>query len=103
MNTFTENKDYTIQGKVLGKQFTHEVYSKLEDDEDEIVYSNTYQYHEGNYSCDCNKRLFAGYDEQDDEYCYCGDSISYEELWLVRKDGTKVDLLKEGWFNNESS
>lgn len=100
MNTFTQNKDYLIQGRVLGKQFTHEVYSKPEDDETEIVYSSTYEYHEGNYSCDCNKRIFADADVPEYEDL-CGDSIAYEELWLVHKDGTKIDLLKEGWFKND--
>lgn len=97
MNTYTENKRYTIQGKVLGIPFNHSVYSEPEDDEEDIVYESTYLYHEGNYSCDCNKIEFAGL-LREDEHGACGDAIKYEELWLVREDGKRIDLLKEGWF-----
>ena len=27
-----------------------------------------------------------------------GGTMKYEELWLVREDGKRIDLLKEGWF-----
>ena len=97
MSTYTENNRYTIQGKVLGIPFTHSVYSELEDDEEDIVYKSTYLYSEGNYSCDCNKIEFAGL-LREDEQGVCGDTIKYEELWLVREDGKRIDLLKEGWF-----
>ena len=97
MSTCTENNRYTIQGKVLGIPFTHSVYSELEDDEEDIVYKSTYLYSEGNYSCDCNKSEFAGL-LREDEQGVCGDMIKYEELWLVREDGKRIDLLKEGWF-----
>ena len=97
MSTYTENNRYTIQGKVLGTPFTHSVYSELEDDEEDIVYESTYLYSEGNYSCDCNKIEFAGL-LREDEQGVCGDTIKYEELWLVREDGKRIDLLKEGWF-----
>ena len=97
MSTYTENNRYTIQGKVLGIPFTHPVYSELEDDEEAIVYESTYLYSEGNYSCDCNKIEFAGL-LREDEQGACGDTIKYEELWLVREDGKRIDLLKEGWF-----
>ena len=97
MSTYTENNRYTIQGKVLGIPFTHSVYSEPEDDEEDIVYESTYLYHEGNYSCDCNKIELAGL-LREDEQGACGDTIKYEELWLVRENGKRVDLLKEGWF-----
>ena len=97
MNTYTENNRYTIRGKVLGIPFTHSVYSEPEDDEEDIVYESTYLYHEGNYSCDCNKRIFANIEVPEEEDV-CGDKIQYEELWLVREDGKRIDLLKEGWF-----
>ena len=97
MSTYTENNRYTIQGKVLGIPFTHSVYSEPGDDEEDIVYESTYLYHEGNYSCDCNKIEFAGL-LREDEQGTCGDTIKYEELWLVREDGKRIDLLKEGWF-----
>ena len=97
MSTYTENNRYTIQGKVLGIPFTHSVYSEIEDDEEDIVYKSTYLYSEGNYSCDCNKIEFAGL-LREDEQGVCGDTIKYEELWLVREDGKRIDLLKEGWF-----
>ena len=82
MSTYTENNRYTIQGKVLGIPFTHSVYSELEDDEEDIVYESTYLYHEGNYSCDCNKIEFAGL-LREDEHGACGDTIKYEELQQV--------------------
>lgn len=94
------NQDYKILGKVLGVEFQHNVYSEQGDTEERVISGSAYMYTEGNYSCDCDKMFFAGYSEQELD---CGDSISYEELWLVRKDGTKIDLLKEGWFKNEPS
>lgn len=96
--TFKLNPDYKIIGRVLGEYFEHEVYSEEGYTEGEIIYHCTYMYAEGNYSCDCNKRGFTGL--FDDEPI-CGDTIGYDELWLVRKDGTKIDLLKEGWFKND--
>ena len=97
MIIYTENNRYTIHGKVLGIPFTRSVYSEPEDDEEDIVYEITYLYSKGNYSRDCKKIEFAGL-LREDEQGACGDTIKYEELWLVREDGKRIDLLKEGWF-----
>jgi len=98
MSQYEENKDYRIEGKVLDRDFSNSVYSKTGDGLAEIADECAYAYAEGNYSCDCNKRLFAGFDEQDDDDCYCGDTIKYEELFLVYKDEMKVDLLTSWRF-----
>lgn len=91
--------DYTVKGKVLDTFFTESVYAKLTDTEKEIIYNETYKHAEGNPSCDCCKRLYANPDI-DDEYNPCGDTISYQELFLVTPDNRKIDLLKECYFSD---
>jgi len=90
-----KNKDYTIQGKVLGVNFTNYIYSIIGESLDNIIHNSSYLYSEGNYGCDCNKRIFAGVSISGDNEP-CGQTIVYEELFLVHKDGTKIDLLQEG-------
>ena len=90
---------YVVKGKVLDTFFTESVYAKQSDTEKEIIHNEVYRYAEGSPSCDCCKRLYANPDI-DDEYNPCGDTISYQELFLVTPDDRKIDLLKEGYFTD---
>lgn len=102
--TFKVNPDYKIIGRVLGESFENEVYSEDACSESDIIHHQTYMYAEGNYQCDCNKRIFSELFSDDElDKLGCGDTINYDELWLLHKDGTIIDLLKEGWFKNEPS
>lgn len=100
MNQYEENKDYRIEGKVLGVNFSNSVYTNPKYNHDQIVDESAYFYAEGNYSCDCNKRLFADVGSLEDDGP-CGGSIKYEELFLVYKDGTKIDLLTSPRFEDD--
>ena len=99
--TFAVNPDYTIHGKVLGQTFVHSVYSKKDATLGEIIDHCTYMYAEGNYECDCNKRIFSGlFEDEEIDALGCGSEIKYEKLDLICPEGKVVDLLKEGWFEN---
>lgn len=99
--TFALNPNYEIHGQVLGQGFIHTVYSEEGNTLDEIVYHHTYLYAEGNYECDCNKRIFSGlFDDEEIDALGCGSEIKYEKLDLICPEGKVVNLLKEGWFEN---
>ena len=85
---------YVIRGKVLDKEFTTYFASSAEDI-DEVMYECAYYFSVGSMGCDCNKVVLVG---MDDEYSptNCGDTIKYQELFLLTTEGDEIDLLKEG-------
>ena len=87
-----EAKGCQVQGWVLGKSFTHGVWCREGDDLYDVIHNLKYYYSEGNASCDCNKRIFAGLADVDDEDNPCGDSITYEKLSLVFDNGESIPL-----------
>lgn len=98
--TFGLNRDYKIHGCVLGQEFVNSVYSDSAATLEEITYNCTYAYAEGNYECDCNKRIFSGlFEDEEIDALGCGSEIKYEKLDLICPEGKVVNLLKEGWFN----
>jgi hypothetical protein len=57
-------------------------------DEDKLIDGIRFQFLEGNYSCDCNKKIFlanANQEDLDDEEC--GDTMPIKRLTLIRPDG----------------
>lgn len=87
---------YKVKGKVFGVEFSHNVYfiegNSLEENIDNLAYS----YAEGNFSCDCNKALFADIDDEGDYPC--GDNEPYEELKLYYNDEVIYNLLNNKRF-----
>ena len=99
--TFGLNRDYAIHGQVLGQAFVNSVYSDSAATLEEIIHNCIYVYAEGNYECDCNKRIFSGlFEDEEIDALGCGSEIKYEKLDLICPEGKVVDLLKEGWFEN---
>ena len=70
------------------------------EDEEDLFSSMLYIYTEGNFSCDCNRRLFladAAQVERDDENDECGEEIKLKKLTAIRPDRTEYVL-----FTNEN-
>lgn len=62
-----------------------------------------YMFTEGNYACDCNRRMFLDQaaqkyleteeDEEDGEDPYpCGQTLILESLTVIRPDGSEIAL-----------
>lgn len=66
------------------------------DSEQDLIDSVVYMYTEGNYSCDCNLRLFIARAHQEDEpeYIACGDTIELERLTLIRPDASELVIFE---------
>jgi len=67
-------------------------------DEDDLAQTVEYIYTEGNFSCDCNKRLFlarAYQQDEPDEDDECGDTLIIERLTLIRPDGSERVIALE--------
>ena len=69
------------------------------DNEQELFEGIEFMFTEGNYSCDCNRRLFlARAHQQDDpgdgEDNPCGDTMILERLTAIRPDGSEVILYE---------
>lgn len=97
MGEYKLSEYYSIEGKVLGEHFTNTVYAKDSDNEEDIIHNLTYNYAEGNLSCDCNKVLLVPPFDADQE-TPCGETIPYQELFLVKSSGEKINLLNLGYF-----
>lgn len=81
-----------IKGKVLGIEFTNEVYASHNQSFSDVVHDLKWGYFENNYSCDCNKKIFIGLNK---EGVYeCGETIPYEKLEL-HWDNFVIDLLDD--------
>lgn len=95
--------EWKIKGKVLDFEFENPVYSSKGDTVEDLIQDADWMYSEGNFGCDCNKRIFACVDIDDSEDSFCGDSIKYQELFLVNiPSGLKIDLLKVGvWLKDQ--
>lgn len=65
--------------------------------EDEVLSGIQYMFFEGNYSCDCNKRLFLARAAHEDEPedIDCGDTLPIKSLVVTRPDGTTVTFTPE--------
>lgn len=97
-----------IQGWETGGRYTNgsENQSPLDamriqpgwENEAEVLRSMTYQYLEGNYSCDCNKTLFWCRSQQleEPEHPPCGDTMVLKKLTAIRPDATEIELWPAG-------
>ena len=58
-------------------------------DEQELFESMCWMYLEGNYSCDCNKRLFLAraHQQGEPEKSPCGDTMTLKRLTAIHPDG----------------
>lgn len=72
------------------------------EDEEALLHHFWYMWMEGNYSCDCNKRIFLcrsddTTDEEEDEALNspCGDTMKIASLVVTRPDGTSLSLNLE--------
>jgi hypothetical protein len=64
--------------------------------EQELFETIDYMFLEGNYSCDCNKRLFlarASHEEEPEE-SHCGDTLKIKRLTVIRPDATEHVLYE---------
>lgn len=99
-----ENAEGYLQKWETGPRYMHERYGFTRLDADRIlpIYENEeelfsnirYMYEEGNYSCDCNRKLFiaSAKHQIEDIDAACGDTIKLKRLTVIRPDGTEVIL-----------
>lgn len=66
------------------------------EDEASVFQSMRYNHLEGNFSCDCNKRLMLARSrhEQENEDDECGDMLATKRLTAIRPDGTEHVLYE---------
>ena len=65
------------------------------DDEQDVLDGIAYMFGEGNYSCDCNKKLFlwyAGGKQGEEPESECGDTLEIASLVVIRPDASEIDL-----------
>jgi len=66
------------------------------EDEQALFRAMVFQYTDGNYSCDCNRRAFLARANQEDEPegddDVCGDTFTLKKLTAIRPDGSEVAL-----------
>lgn len=62
------------------------------ENEEELISGQVYYFTEGNFSCDCNKRLSIAraYQEPEPDETLCGDTIITKRLTLIRPDQTEL-------------
>lgn len=84
--------NYTVQGEVFGKRFSNTAYFREDKCLEDEINLLGYMYFKGNYSCDCNKALFA--DLHDSDGHPCGDKEPYKELKLYNGTEVIVDLIE---------
>lgn len=61
------------------------------ENEDDLIRTIEYQFLEGNYSCDCNKRAFLDQAHQREDKDYeCGDVLSIKEMTIITPDGREI-------------
>lgn len=87
---------YTYKGETSIGNFSDEWGDLEYEDEDELVSVIEFSFTEGNYSCDCNRRLFvlrAKGEDPDVMSSECGDSIKLTKLTLIRPDKTEINIL----------
>lgn len=70
--------------------------------EDDLFQTMLFMYAEGNYACDCNRRLFLARAHQQDEpeESPCGETIQIKRLTAIRPDGSEYVLWsgENGWI-----
>lgn len=91
-----------FRGGKLEHPINAEVRPALYEDEATVIHSEIYSYTEGNFSCDCNKRLFIAraYSEPEPEdadesedgknHNPCGHTMKLQRLTLIRPDLSEV-------------
>jgi hypothetical protein len=66
------------------------------DDEHDLLRTIRWMFTEGNYGCDCNRKLFldrAHQQEGDESWEYpCGDTMMIERITVIRPDGSEVEV-----------
>lgn len=63
------------------------------EDEESLFSAMIYQYLDGNYSCDCNRRAFlAAAAQEPDPDVPCGDTLDLAKLTAIRPDGSEEVL-----------
>jgi hypothetical protein len=56
--------------------------------EDEVISAITGMFFDGNYACDCNKKLFLAYSKgKKDVVTICGDTLKIKMLSVICPDG----------------
>ena len=86
--------EYKVRIELEDGRHYRQAYDSMDDENDligHIIYANT----EGNYACDCNKRLFIADEEDTDtpDENPCGDSLKIKHITLIRPDMTEETLL----------
>lgn len=105
---FKDGRGY-IQRWETGWRFTHGTpenspltaspISPTYEDEQALLDNMLSMYEHGNYSCDCNKRLFlarAAQEPEPEDDNQCGDSIELLRLTAIRPDMSEVVLWPRG-------
>lgn len=98
------NGDGYISKWDTGGRFTHgsdsnhpltaEFISPTWDSEAEILRTIEFMYTDGNYACDCNRKLFLARAKQQPEPVEdrCGDTLKIKSLRVLTPDGRDLDL-----------
>lgn len=62
--------------------------------EEDLALAIEFMFSEGNYSCDCNKRLFLdrAHQRPEQEEFQCGETMRIKALILIRPDGSELPL-----------
>jgi len=69
--------------------------------EEDVLRTMFYMFTEGNYSCDCNRRLFldwAAQRERPENGHACGNELELEELTAIAPDGREIPLFVFGFI-----
>jgi hypothetical protein len=65
--------------------------------EDDLIHCTLYQYLQGNFSCDCNKKLFLARAAQEPMGDHpCGNTLPIQKMTLIRPNRTEVVIFAEG-------
>lgn len=62
-------------------------------DEDDLLHAISYQFTDGNYGCDCNKRIFLEDMPPGDDENECGETMPTRSILVTTPDGRQIELL----------
>jgi len=67
------------------------------EDEKDLFHSMVYMYVSGNYSCDCNKKIFQAraYQKPEPEDPSCGESMKLKRLTAITPSGIEIIIHPE--------
>uniref|UniRef100_A0A6M3LKE5 Uncharacterized protein n=1 Tax=viral metagenome TaxID=1070528 RepID=A0A6M3LKE5_9ZZZZ len=91
----------TIRDNKTGEERTYESYCIWDEDSQCPC---TFIWEEGNYSCDCNRKIFFGQamgEEYDDDETPCGDNAY--SVKIVSKKNPSIVIYRDGYYELEAT